>query len=457
MIHTGSFFRKKTVIRYVLPLLAIVVLIVLLTVALLRLATIQREMRHNTNANMVWVVYYAHLETMRLTDVVQKKALNPELSDDPFFRYQMLLSRLNLLQDGPQARFLEAAELMPEFKKSVTSIQKIESLFQKKTLHTTELSEVQSLLSDFSALMLKASTEAMTTQWNELGDGIDRNRNAVLAIIFILIGILLSSLFISAQLLVALKKIRNNERVKQREAELKRQLEHEKKISELHRSFGTMVSHQFRTPLAIIDASMQRLLRASHRMSTEDIKYRALKAKEATERLTHLIESILHADQLVEQTHIRLQSFCLLELTLQLLEEHYASTDNSSRIIFLSHNKKIKTQVMGDPILSTQIIINFISNAEKYSTACTPITISIKQNNNQVCCNITDLGRGIVAADLDSIFQRYFRSNAVSDVAGTGIGLYVAAELAALQQGEVHVESELGVGSTFTLCLPAAP
>lgn len=448
-------FRKKTAIRYGLPLLTIIVLIGLLTVVLLRLATIQREMRHNTNANMVWVIYYAHLEGLRLTDVLQKKALNLELNNDPFFRYQMLLSRLNLLRDGPQSRFLEGVGLMTELKTCAVAIQQLEPLLQQSVLSPAELTVAQQVLDDFSSLMLRASTEAMTAQWDELGGGIDRNRNAVLAIIFILIGILFCSLFVSAQLLLALKQIRENERVKQREAELKKQLEHEKKISELHRSFGAMISHQFRTPLAIIDASMQRLLRAAHRMSTEDIMHRASKVREATKRLTSLIESILKADQLVEHTHIQLKSFCLADLIQQLLQEQHSFTVKPLRIISFDYDKKIKADVLADPVLTAQIITNLISNAKKYSEKEAPITVYVYQKQNKICCAVKDAGCGISADDLRHVFQRYFRSNAVAGVVGTGIGLYVAAKLADLQRGKVSVESELGAGSTFTLCLPA--
>ena len=63
-----------------------------------------------------------------------------------------------------------------------------------------------------------------------------------------------------------------------------------------------MVSHQFRTPLAIIDASMQRLIRAAERMTPAQVVDRAVKVKAATERLTHLIESILKADRLLERS-----------------------------------------------------------------------------------------------------------------------------------------------------------
>lgn len=447
-------YKKKTVLRYLLPFLTILILIVLLTVALVRLASIQQEMRYNTNGNMVWVIYNAHLESLRLTDVIQKQALNSQTDGDAFFRYQMLLSRINLLHDGPQARFLEKIHLISELHEHTTAIKELEPFLLQTGLSLTELIKVQNTLASFSELMLKASGEAMTAQWDELGAGIDMNRNAVLAIIFIMVGILLCSIFVSIQLLVALKKTRENERVKQHQIELKKQLENERKIGELYRSFGAMVSHQFRTPLAIIDASMQRLIRASHRMTPQEVSHRAVKVKAATERLTHLIETILNADQFMEQVDIQLQQFCLTELAQQIVAEQ--SDLQPHRQIDFSYTEAQNARVVGDPILTSQIIANFLSNADKYSPINTKIVVKIYQQGNWICCAVQDDGRGISTQDLPYIFQRYFRGSTVADVIGTGIGLYVAAELAALQQGQVNVDSELGVGSTFILSLPRA-
>lgn len=447
-------YKKKTVLRYLLPFLTILVLIVLLIVALVRLAAIQQEMRYNTNANMVWVIYNAHLESLRLMDMVQKQALNSQDNVDAFFRYQMLLSRVNLLHDGPQARFLEKINLIDHLAIHSEAIKEIKPLLRQTDLSVSELIKVQNTLDSFSELMLKASAEAMTAQWDELGAGIDMNRNAVLAIIFIMIGILFCSIFVSVQLLVALKKTRENEKAKQHQIELKKQLENERKIVELYRSFGAMVSHQFRTPLAIIDASMQRLIRASHRMTPEEVSHRAIKVKAATERLTHLIESILNADQFMEQVDIQLQSFSLAKLVQQIIAEQQDLQPN--RQIKTAYTEDQQAMVVGDPILTGQIITNFLSNADKYSPVDTKINVTIYQQENWICCAVQDQGRGIATQDLPYIFQRYFRGGTVSDVIGTGIGLYVAAELAALQQGKVNVESKLGIGSTFMLCLPRA-
>ena len=446
--------NKKLFIRYILPLITIVVLLVLLAVALFRLSGVQREMRHNTNANMVWVIYYAHLESLRLTDVVLKQALDPSADVDVLFRYQMLLSRLRLLHDGPQSRFLNDIGMLTELHRHTAALQDVEPLLNLKHLTATQLEHLQTALNGLSAFMLRASGRAMTSQWEDLGADIDMHRNAVLTVLFIMIAILFCSVFVSVQLLAALKRSRQNERSKQQQLELQKELEHERKVSELYRSFGAMLSHQFRTPLAIIDASMQRLIRAGARMTPEQVVSRAVKVKAATDRLTRLIESILNADRFLEQVDIHLQRFSLVDLVKQAIaEQSFVETGRQVKLTF----ENAKTlQVICDPVLVGQIIENILSNADKYSPPDTVISISIYQHQQSVCCEIQDQGRGITKEELPYIFRRYFRSSSGFDVVGTGIGLYVAAELAELQNGRLTVSSEVNIGSIFTLCLPRA-
>ena len=410
---------RKLFIRYILPLITIILLLALLAVALFRLSVIQREMRYNSNANMVWVVYYTHLESLRLSDVIQKKALNPDANVDLLFRYQMLLSRLNLLHDGPQSRFFDEVGLLAELNTQSVTLRQLEPLLGVSPLKQVQLKDLQHALDEFSAFMLKASGRAMTAQWEELGAGVDMNRNAVLAIIVIIIAILFCSLFISWQLLIALKRSRENERVKQQQLELQKQLEHERKVSELYRSFGGMVSHQFRTPLAIIDASMQRLIRAAERMTPAQVVDRAVKVKAATERLTHLIESILKAERLLEQVDMQLQRFSLADLVRQVIDEQ-AFLSVNRQVSFSAQSGK-DLQALCDPVLVSEIIGNFLSNADKYSSADTAIAVYIYQEDRWVCCQVQDQGRGISKADLPHIFQRYFRAGSVAVVAGTGI------------------------------------
>ena len=446
--------NEKLFIRYILPLITIAVLLALLAIALFRLSDIQREMRHNTNANMVWVIYYAHLESLRLTDAVQKKALDPSANIDLSFRHQMLLSRVNLLYDGPQSRFLNEIGVLAELHRQKAALDDVEPLLSLEYLTTAQLEHLQQTLNDFSALMLKASGRAMTAQWEELGVGIDMNRNAILTVLFIMIAILFCSVFVAVQLLAALKRSRQNERIKQQQLELQKELEHERKVSELYRSFGAMLSHQFRTPLAIIDASMQRLIRAGERMTSEQVISRAVKVKAATDRLTHLIESILNADQLLDQVDIQLQKFPLVDLVKQAIDEQFLI--GAQRPVKLTCENAEALQVICDPVLVGQIVENMLSNADKYSAADKVISVRIYQSEDYVCCEVQDLGRGIAEDELPYIFRRYFRSQSVTDVVGTGIGLYVAAELAELQNGRLTVTSEVNIGSIFTLYLPRA-
>lgn len=445
---------KKLFIRYVLPLITIILLLALLGVALFRLSVIQQEMRYNSNANMVWVVYYTHLESLRLTDAIQIQALEPEAEVDLLFRYQMLLSRLNLLHDGPQARFLERVGLLDELQRQTVALEQVEQRLSARSLNTEQLKYLQRTLNEFSAFMLKASGRAMTAQWEELGAGVDMNRNAVLTILFIMVAILLCSLFVFGQLLVALKRSRQNEHIKQQQLELQKQLEHERKINELYRSFGAMVSHQFRTPLAIIDASMQRLIRAAERMTPSQVVDRAMKVKAATDRLTYLIERILQADRLLEQVDLQLQEYALDDLVARAIHEQVFLS--AKRQVEFSAENHQSLQAVCDPILVSEIISNLLSNADKYSSTDTVIKVHVYQREQRVCCDIQDQGRGIAEQNLAHVFQRYFRADSVADITGTGIGLYVVAELAELQEGRVTVSSVEHTGSIFTLCLPRA-
>lgn len=444
---------RKKILHYLLPALTIIVLIALLTAALLRLGNIQQEMRHNTNINMTWVTYYANLEGLRLLDAVQKKALDPQANVDVAFRYKMLISRVQLLQDGPQYRVIEEIGLGSELHRQTQNIEGLDFLLTSLPLSPAELTQVQQVLGSFVTMMMQAASQAMTIQWEELGAGIDSNRNAVLAIIFIMIAILVGSIFISVQLFLALRQAHESERIKQRELILKKQLEDERQIAEIYQSFGSMVSHQFRTPLAIIDASMQRLIR-SKTLTIDEAKKRALKVKAATERLTRLIDSILNANRYLEQVDLRLQSACLVTLTKQVIDE-ISTVKNTRKVRFINKTtSEDTTRVYCDPILVSQIILNFMSNAAKYSAPNQTIEVSVWSEPDWVCCAVKDRGRGISEADLPYIFQRYFRSTGVSDVVGTGIGLYIAEKLIDLQQGKIYVHSVEGEGSTFTVRLP---
>lgn len=443
---------RPGLLGYLLPVMAIIVLAILLTVSLYRLTDIQRHMRNNATANMTWVIYQTHTESLLMTNALQYSLIAPGLVNNLRHRYQMLRSRISVLEDGPQKRALEEMGIAEPIIEKANAVLQLEPHFQQGAMDPDHYEHAYGVLNDFSGLLHSASGKAMMTEWEEAGGRLDNYRNAVLTVFFLMIGIWICGAVISVQLLLALKNSRNNERIRLRGIELQKELENQRKISELYRSFGSMVSHQFRTPLAIIDATMQRLLRAGDRMSKEEIRHRADKARQATLRLNQLIENILQADRFMEQLEVAMQPYQLAELAQQTVAEYRTIAPN--RVITLVDETNGKSTVHCDSILTVQVLGNLLSNAIKYSNHNTRISVRVNRTEDWICCEVRDQGLGIAPHDLPHVFKRYFRSKAATGIMGTGIGLHIAMELTTLQRGVILVHSEPELGSCFTLRLP---
>ncbi|KAA0893009.1 sensor histidine kinase KdpD [Pusillimonas sp. ANT_WB101] len=447
-------FIRSRFLGYGVPVIAILVLTVLLTITLLRLTDIQRSMRNTANADMVWALSQAHIESVLLSSAIFGVVAQPDRPHDIRFRYDILISRINLLIQGPQARYLKkigASDLLtPHFQALKALGSNINDIDAGNFAY---LSSVESTLLEFHRAVSAASAQALIAQWDEIGERLDKYRNAVLTVIFLMLGIWLCSAIVSIQLLFSVRKAEENQRSRQREVELKRELETERKISQLYRSFGGMISHQFRTPLAIIDATTQRMIRARDRMDSNEIARRADIIRDATQRLTVLIDGILNADRYLDKVDVKKQRCLLLDLASEAMVELQSLAPG--RRIVLTDETGNASWVECDPLLTTQIISNFLSNAAKYSEPDTLIEMRIFREGRMLSCSVTDHGRGISPEELPHVFDRYFRARTAADVVGTGIGMHIASQLASLQNGEVSAYSSLGRGSTFVMRLPA--
>lgn len=115
-------------------------------------------------------------------------------------------------------------------------------------------------------------------------------------------------------------------------------------------------------------------------------------------------------------------------------------------------------KVYGDPSRLEQILINLLSNANKYTPEAGRIEVGIRVEDDNVCCSVTDNGLGISEEDQKQLFTKYFRSAspAVRAVPGTGLGLWIVKSLVELQGGQLTLESRLGEGSTFSFTIPIA-
>jgi signal transduction histidine kinase len=244
-------------------------------------------------------------------------------------------------------------------------------------------------------------------------------------------------------------------RYKKAALSLESALRRERGVSDFYRSFAATVSHQFRTPLAVIDSGLQRLLRRGDQMTPEDRQQRYTRLRDAVSHMTRLVESALTAARLdggqVEASTAPCDLAAIAQQVCKLQEE-----TAGTRRITLELAGSPPLLVVCDRALVEQILANLVSNALKYSAPDAPITVRLDHDSAHATCTVQDRGIGIPEEDLPLLFERFFRSRNVAAIPGIGLGLNIARHLARFQHGDITVASREGEGTRFTLTLPLA-
>lgn len=223
-------------------------------------------------------------------------------------------------------------------------------------------------------------------------------------------------------------------------------------LTDLYRSFVSMVSHQFRTPMAVIDAGAQRLLRRADAVTPAEVRERAGKIRSAVLRLTALVDSTLNAARLdAGEVTVERQEVDLGALVRFVAERQREIAPERTIQLDLAD---LPPRVRLDPTMMEQALANLVSNAVKYSAAPTPVEISARTGDGSVLLAVRDHGVGIPTDDMPRLFGRFFRARTAAGIAGTGIGLAFARHIVRLHGGDITVTSREGAGSTFTIRLP---
>ena len=231
-----------------------------------------------------------------------------------------------------------------------------------------------------------------------------------------------------------------------------RALENERKLNVIQRQFVSMVSHEFRTPLAIIDGTAQRLERQKEALTRERVLKAVTRIRNTISRLTGLMENVLNLAHL-EEGHIEasIQEFNLTTLIGEIVASFRDIYPDRTITLALDSMPGI---VHGDPKLLSQVISNLISNALKYSDKEGPVDLEAYAEAGEVAIAIHDRGRGMSSEEIENIGQRFFRASSSEGVPGSGIGLSLAKHVIALHGGRLEIQSRLNFGSTFTVRLP---
>jgi two-component system OmpR family sensor kinase len=239
----------------------------------------------------------------------------------------------------------------------------------------------------------------------------------------------------------------------QQAAMFREKLEQEQRLTLLQRNFVSMASHEFRTPLTIIDGHAQRLIAVRHRLEPDEILERAGKIRGAVLRMASLIGGLLESSLLDAKVELYFhpEEFDLSALLHDVARLHREISPRSQ--IYLKQ-ASVPLTVMGDQKLLFQVFSNLLSNAIKYSPDGGLIKIGAVIDEGTVAIIVEDNGVGVPKDDLPRLFERYYRGSNVSGIVGTGIGLYFVNMVTEIHGGTIAVESAEGTGSRFILTLP---
>lgn len=253
-------------------------------------------------------------------------------------------------------------------------------------------------------------------------------------------------------LLCVLRDISERERLMH---ELENALQKERSLNELRSSFISTASHQFRTPLTVIQSGIEIMNMYLEDFPGEkrkpfDKHFKRIETEVA--RLQDLMNDVLllgRAD--AKRTPFHPQMMDLIEFCTNLIENKYNNRyPNDRKIILLVEGKKQLVEF--DPKLLHHSLENILSNCYKYSTKGN-IILKIKFDYELVNIDITDHGIGIPEKDLSNLFQPFYRASNSSDIQGTGLGLSIVKDFIDEHSGQIFVLSELDKGTTVTISL----
>ena len=253
----------------------------------------------------------------------------------------------------------------------------------------------------------------------------------------------------------AIELMRSQRMLARQAAMLEEQLAQEQRLALLQRNFVSMASHEFRTPLTVIDGHARRLMKTKDTVAPAEIEERGGKIRAAVLRLIHLIDNLLNSGRLIDGGAELYFQPAALDLGALLREVCQLHREMVPVAHIIERFPDGPLPAVGDAKLLFQVFSNLLSNAVKYSPSGGAIEVEAASAAGEVVIAVTDHGIGIPAGDIERLFERYHRGSNVSGIVGTGVGLYLVKMAVERHGGRVEVTSREGAGSRFCVHLPA--
>lgn len=229
-----------------------------------------------------------------------------------------------------------------------------------------------------------------------------------------------------------------------------------REIDRMKTEFISLASHQLRTPLSAMKWFLEMLLVGDLGSLSTEQKEIIKNINESNERMIELVNTLLDVSRIESGRLVIDPKLTDLRVLLnELLSEIESSLRGKNQTIDVKIPDNMQ-QILIDPKLTRQVLMNFLTNAIKYSPNDATISLIITLNQKEMLCTISDQGYGIPIEDQDKIFKKFFRSPSVVKraVEGNGLGLYLVKSIIESSGGKVWFESEEGKGTSFYFSLP---
>jgi signal transduction histidine kinase len=233
-----------------------------------------------------------------------------------------------------------------------------------------------------------------------------------------------------------------------------RDITHFREAERLKSTFISVISHELKTPVALIKGYADTLNREDADWDGPTIQNGLTVIEDEADRLAELIENLLAASKLqAEGMHLDLDDTDLPRLAELAIERFQTQTDQHTLRAEFPDSFPI---VMGDTRRLRQVIDNLVSNAIKYSPDGGDVIIRGSYDDESVKISVIDQGIGLPPDELDRVFERFYRVNngMAQKAQGTGLGLYLAHAVITAHGGTIWAESNPDGGATFSFVLP---
>ena len=429
-----------------------------------QLVEINGQLRNRAGENTLWALTQAqnHGSKLELIDAQYRLGLATrealEQQEDVFF------SRLTLLEDGPLRR------LLTHYGHDQAVLSAIDGFRTADTDSIANLprdSDAHLHLAGLIDVLATAANAVMVSERDERGQQFDEFVNlirvafAAFSVAFVAGGLLVWKLLRSLSLRrEQLRVIRAQHEQLQKTVNELHAAQH---ATETYRNFVSLVSHQFRSPLAVIDSTAQRLMRRARDAGTSGFAEsqewldKMSLTRSTIESMNRLIDAVLTSVRLESgTTALQKEPMNLCELVGQVVAGHM-SLLHERPLLLETEGAAEDYACLGDPSLLEHVLQNLLSNANKYTEPGTAIAVTLSHEaRGTLVCTVRDWGGGVPMSELHCLFERFYRSSQSRPAQGTGLGLYLARSIARLHGGDLEASLPDGGGLVVHLKIPAS-